>query len=140
MKILISGAAGYIGSTLVKQLLNNTHQITCLDNLMFNQNDSSLIKNKNINFIKGDVRDKFLMKDLIKKNDLFIPLAAIVGAPLSAKMPKETKETYIEGLRILSDSHVEQPLAYTTMLLKGTIWSRRAMNLPGFCHRSQESR
>jgi len=103
MKILISGAAGYIGSTLVKQLLNNTHQITCLDNLMFNQNDSSLIKNKNINFIKGDVRDKFLMKDLIKKNDLFIPLAAIVGAPLSAKMPKETKEINFESVKFLCD-------------------------------------
>ena len=50
------------------------------------------IDNDKINFVKGDVRDETLMKELYKKSDIIIPLAAIVGAPLSAKMPKETEE------------------------------------------------
>ena len=37
MKILITGAAGYIGTKLVEKLINKNLKITCLDNLMFQQ-------------------------------------------------------------------------------------------------------
>ena len=92
MKIIITGAAGYIGTKLISELSKLDYQLTCIDNLMFDQKNMSFMNNKKINFIKGDVRDQNLMKELINKNDVFIPLAAIVGAPLSAKMPLETEE------------------------------------------------
>tara|TARA_B110000971_G_C19973594_1_gene483834 strand:- start:678 stop:1505 length:828 start_codon:yes stop_codon:yes gene_type:complete len=59
---------------------------------MFDQKNLTFMNSDKINFVKGDVRDQTLMKDLYKKSDIIIPLAAIVGAPLSAKMPKETEE------------------------------------------------
>ncbi len=92
MKILITGGAGYIGSKLIEKLMDQELSITCLDNLMFDQKNLTSMTSDKINFIKGDVRDQTLMKDLYKKSDIIIPLAAIVGAPLSAKMPKETED------------------------------------------------
>ena len=92
MKILITGGAGYIGSKLIEKLINKRFSITCIDNLMFHQKNLTSMINDNVNFIKGDVRDKNLMENLYKSADIIIPLAAIVGAPLSAKMPLETEE------------------------------------------------
>jgi nucleoside-diphosphate-sugar epimerase len=101
--ILVTGGAGYIGSFLVKKLINLDFNITVLDNLMFNQ-DASFLKQKysNLNFIKGDVRDEQLVKKIVNKNDIIIPLAGIVGAPLSEKMPKETKEINEDAIKYLT--------------------------------------
>ena len=70
---------------------------------MFNQ-DASFLKQKysNLNFIKGDVRDEQLVKKIVNKNDIIIPLAGIVGAPLSEKMPKETKEINEDAIKYLT--------------------------------------
>ena len=90
--ILVTGGAGYIGSYFVNKLLNLKFNVTVIDNLMFDQKPSFIKKKyKNLNFINGDVRDKNLIKSNLNKNDIIIPLAGIVGAPLSEKMPKETK-------------------------------------------------
>jgi nucleoside-diphosphate-sugar epimerase len=101
--ILVTGGAGYIGSYFVKKLINLDFNITVLDNLMFNQ-DVSFLKQKypNLNFIKGDVRDEQLIKKVVNKNDIIIPLAGIVGAPLSEKMPKETKEINETAIKYLT--------------------------------------
>ena len=92
IKILVTGGAGYIGSYIVKNLIDLKFNVTVIDNLMFNQNSNFLKKKNNLNFIKGDVRDEKLIKEEVNKNDIIIPLAGIVGAPLSEKMPKETKQ------------------------------------------------
>jgi nucleoside-diphosphate-sugar epimerase len=82
MKILITGGAGYIGSVLVPNLLNQGHEVTVIDNFMYKQTSlASSIRNENLNLIFGDVRDETLMKQHLAKSDLIIPLAAIVGAP-----------------------------------------------------------
>ena len=59
---------------------------------MFQQKNLSLFSYEGVKFINGDVRDKHLMSELYKDADIIIPLAAIVGAPLSAKMLSETEE------------------------------------------------
>jgi nucleoside-diphosphate-sugar epimerase len=86
--ILVTGGAGYIGSTLVPDLLSKNYKVTVLDNFMYNQTSlASSIKNKNFSLVFGDVRDESLMKVLISKADVIIPLAAIVGAPACDKDP-----------------------------------------------------
>ena len=83
MKILVTGGAGYLGNVIIRELLKNKHEITVIDNFMYNQQSSllTLSKNEKINIIKSDVRNYKLLKEEVKKNDVIIPLAAIVGAP-----------------------------------------------------------
>jgi len=83
MKILVTGGAGYLGNVIIRELLKNKHEITVIDNFVYNQQSSllTLSKNEKINIIKSDVRNYKLLKEEVKKNDVIIPLAAIVGAP-----------------------------------------------------------
>ena len=86
--ILVTGGAGYIGSTLVPDLLSKKHQVTVIDNFMYDQTSlATSIRDRNLEIIFGDVRDESLMKKLISKADIIIPLAAIVGAPACDKDP-----------------------------------------------------
>ncbi len=86
--ILVTGGAGYIGSTLVPDLLNLGHKITVIDNFMYNQTSlAGIARHKNLELVFGDVRNESLMKQLVTKADVVIPLAAIVGAPACDKDP-----------------------------------------------------
>ncbi len=88
MKILVTGGAGYIGSVLVPNLLDQGHEVTVIDNFIFNQTSlASSIRRENLHLVFGDVRDEALMKPYVAKADLIIPLAAIVGAPACDKDP-----------------------------------------------------
>jgi len=90
MNILVTGGAGYIGSLLVPELINLNYNVTVLDNFMFKQNSLiNIDKKKNFKLIVGDVRDNFLIKDIVKKFDVIIPLAALVGAPLCDLKPTD---------------------------------------------------
>ena len=103
MKILITGGAGYIGSKLVKSLSNNKeYKVIVIDNLMFNQN--FLNTSDNVEFIKGDVRERDLYKKLINDCDAIIPLAGLVGAPFCDKYPKETEEVNYEAIKFMSEN------------------------------------
>lgn len=82
MKILVTGGAGYIGSVLVPRLLELSHEVTVYDNLMYGQDSLlSVCHYSGFTFLKGDVCDYNTVIDLANKHDVFIPLAAIVGAP-----------------------------------------------------------
>lgn len=85
-KILITGGAGYIGSVLIPKLLQDGYEVTCVDNLMYEPTSLMMASiNKNFKLIIGDARDEELMKPLIQKADIIIPLACMTGAPLCNK-------------------------------------------------------
>lgn len=89
MKVLVTGAAGYIGSVLVRQLVLKGHQVIGVDNLSFGgESLVSVYSDKNFTFFKGDVGDKDFMSNLLKKVDSVVHLAAIVGDPACAKQPE----------------------------------------------------
>ncbi len=101
MKILITGGGGYIGVSLVRELLNKNYKITVLDNFSFNQQYVflELIKHKNLNIINDDVRNKKLLAKLVKENNFIVPLAGIVGAPACKKNPKLATEINLNQIK-----------------------------------------
>ncbi len=101
MKILLTGGAGYIGSVITEYLLEE-NELFVLDN--FNSVNPSLAaycSNKNFHPIKGDVRDEKIIKELIKKVDLVIPLAALVGAPLCKQDPINAQSTNFDAINLI---------------------------------------
>lgn len=86
--ILVTGGAGYLGSIVVPDLLGEGHKVTVIDNFMYKQTSlAQLCINKDLELVRGDVRNEELMKGLINKHDVIIPLAALVGAPICAQDP-----------------------------------------------------
>jgi len=86
--ILVTGGAGYIGSILVPALLAKGYRVTVLDNFMFRQAPlAHVCADPRFDLIRGDIRDQRLMETLLKKHDVVIPLAALVGAPLCDRDP-----------------------------------------------------
>jgi len=82
-EILVTGGAGYLGSTLVPDLLAAGHKVTVLDNFMFQQSSlNHCCHHSNFSIVKGDIRVEKTMSALMRKADVIIPLAALVGAPL----------------------------------------------------------
>ncbi len=83
MNILVTGGSGYIGSILCPALLDKGHKVTVVDNFMFGQTSlNALVANPDFNVVRGDVREESVLKPLLAKADIIIPLAALVGAPL----------------------------------------------------------
>ena len=88
LKILVTGGAGYIGSVLCQQLLEQGHAVTVIDNLSHKQHSLlACFVFPNFRFIQGDVCNEQLMREEIKKADVIIPLAALVGAPACDRNP-----------------------------------------------------
>ena len=108
--VLITGGAGYVGTTLIPLLLERNYKVTVYDSLIFNNGDKllPLICNPNFSFVKGDIKNKELLRQAVKGKDIIIHLAAYVGYPICLeKGEKESHEVNTEATKNLVDMLTE---------------------------------
>ncbi len=87
-KILVTGGAGYLGSTLVPELLQKGYSVTVFDNFMWRENSlAHVCHHPKFSVIRGDIRDTSALKKAVSGHDAVIPLAALVGAPICDQDP-----------------------------------------------------
>jgi nucleoside-diphosphate-sugar epimerase len=80
MKILVTGAAGFINGYLIQDLLDQGHQVVGIDNFSkYGRVEKSYDKDPNYKLIEGDAKDIDLMKSLLKDCDHFVAAAAMIG-------------------------------------------------------------
>ncbi len=104
MNILVTGGAGYIGYFVVKKLLSRGHNVTVLDNLLYDSKSLEEFSGlKNFHFILGSIGDFKSVIKAVKNQEAVIALAALVGDPACALNYDETMETNYFSTKCLLD-------------------------------------
>ena len=95
MKILITGGAGFVGSNLAKRLIDDGHQVICLDNFLTGrkENIEELLKNKNFELVEHDIVEPIDMEV-----DQIYNLACPASPPHYQKDPIRTTKTCVLGM------------------------------------------
>ena len=94
---LITGGAGFVGSHLAEELIKRGNSVTILDDLNTGKMANlEKIKDK-INFIKGDIRDHIILKDICKDKDGIFHQAARASVQESFIKPEEYQDVNVKG-------------------------------------------
>jgi nucleoside-diphosphate-sugar epimerase len=103
MRVLITGGAGYLGSVMVGHLLRKNHHVTVVDNLLYRIHGLYQYCNEEgFDFVRGDVRDEALMRQLLAHEDVIICLAGLVGMPACSRDPDYARTTNFESIKMLN--------------------------------------
>jgi nucleoside-diphosphate-sugar epimerase len=93
MRVLVTGGAGYLGSILVRKLLDSKHHVRVLDNLLYGDDSiRELLSNQDFELMPGDIRDMRTLVKAINGVDAVVHLAAIVGDQASGLDSRSTVE------------------------------------------------
>lgn len=118
-KVLITGAAGYIGSTLTYRLLSEGYGVVGVDKLKFGASAiEGALLNPNFKLIQSDIYDVENYEKEIDDNTAVVSLAAVVGEPACKKYEEEAKRTNYDGcerlIKTAKDRHAGKLIFATT--------------------------
>lgn len=101
-RILVTGGAGFIGSSLVPLLIENGYSVIVYD--LFSYGAETLLScslSSNLKLVKGDIRNEDDLKHAMQDVDVVIHLAALVGFPICSKYPEDAQTTNVDGTRLI---------------------------------------
>jgi UDP-glucose 4-epimerase len=107
MRVFITGGAGFIGSHLCETLILDGHEVTILDNLSTGEMQNLKNLNNNLNFVKGDIRNKNIVEELTSDSDLVLHMAAALGVENILENPLESIGTNLYGSEVVLNSAVK---------------------------------
>ena len=97
MKYAVTGGAGFIGSHLVKFLVNRGNSVTVVDNLNTGKIENLKPVFKKINFAQVDIRDFNAIEDILKNVDGIFHEAALASVQDSFRIPDEFFDVNVKG-------------------------------------------
>ena len=97
MKVLVTGAAGFIGSHIVEYLVQRGDDVTVLDNLKTGKKENLAKINDKINFVNGDIRDYKLLEKLVSDTTGVFHEAALASVQQSFNMKDEYFDVNVNG-------------------------------------------
>jgi len=102
MKVLITGGAGYVGTSFIPLLLKEGHSVRVFDNLLMG--GAALLpffSHPQFEFVRGDIREKSSLAEALKGAEAIVHLASIVGFPACRKYPQMSREVNVDGTQNL---------------------------------------
>ncbi|MRR19985.1 SDR family oxidoreductase [bacterium] len=98
-RVLVTGGAGFIGSSLCHDLLERDNEVVCLDNFVTGRKENirELKGNTHFKLIDGDIRDMEVCKKAVNGVDLVLHQAALGSVPRSISDPATTNAVNING-------------------------------------------
>ncbi|MFZ2285529.1 MAG: SDR family oxidoreductase [Bacteroidales bacterium] len=98
-RVLVTGGAGFIGSSLCHDLLERDNEVICLDNFATGKKENlkELKDNPHFKLIDGDIRDMEVCKMAVKGVDVVLHQAALGSVPRSIADPATTNAVNING-------------------------------------------
>lgn len=105
MNYLVTGGAGFIGSTIVRRLLSDGHAVRVLDDFSTGLKENLTEVIDDIELITGDIRDFDIVAKAVKKIDFVLHQAAVPSVPKSVNDPITSNSANINGtLHVLEAS------------------------------------
>ncbi|MFC2174226.1 NAD-dependent epimerase/dehydratase family protein, partial [Acidobacteriota bacterium] len=131
--ILVTGAAGYIGSALVRRLLQNGYEVTGLDVFRFGgESLLGVMNDVGFRIVVGDLRDDAVQENALKGVDAVVHLAAIVGDPACAQDPELAEAVNWSASKCLFDRCAEMGSGVKKFLFASTCSNYGKMEGDGY--------